>query len=69
MLCRMEAWRIEFSNEKVSKSGLEGSLFGVLEGLGTPLETFWRHCVLLGGLWGVLGSILGALGTHVGCIW
>ena len=82
-----EAWRIEFWSKKVATSGPEGSLLGVLEGLGTPLETSWRHGVLLYGPlwglgppletswrngvlpWGVLGSILGALRTLLGCIW
>ena len=59
-----EAWEIEFWSKKVAKSGSVGSLFGVWEGLGTPLETSWRHGVLLYGPLGGLGTPLETSWRH-----
>ena len=64
-----EAWRIEFWSKKVAKSGPEGSLFGVWDGLG-PL---WRHlggmvcsCMVPWGVWGPLWRHLGGMVCSLG---
>ena len=65
MLCRMEAWNIDFWSKKVSKSGLEGS-FLVSWRVWGPL---WRH---LGGIvcsWVVLGGSLARFWEPLGPLW
>ena len=53
----------------MTNSSLEGSIFGVFEGLGPPWETSWGHCEVSGGHLEVLGSILVPFGSPLDSIW